>query len=49
MLVKHISKLYNMMIKYFSTDVSLWLDYIDFMIKEVSAFNYHFILQHLQS
>lgn len=34
MLVKHINKLYNMMIKYFSTDVSLWLDYIDFMIKE---------------
>lgn len=37
MLVKHISKLYNTMIKYYSTNASLWLNYIDFMIKEVSA------------
>lgn len=35
MLIKHISKLYDSTVKYFSADVSLWQDYIDFMIKEV--------------
>lgn len=34
MLVRHISKLYNNMVKYYSTDVSLWLNYIEFMTKE---------------
>lgn len=34
-LTKHIIKLYNMMIKYFPTNESIWLDFIDFMILEV--------------
>ena len=35
MLVTHTSKLYDSMVKYFSADVSLWQEYIEFMIKEV--------------